>query len=143
MSQQGYQSDAQGAGFTINTLEDLFIGPGQFNPRAIELVSNGYNVINGNLIVNRNIQFLSRDPSRIDELIFNLPAPLHDPSKKALPLGTIHSSDGDVVGYSIQADGRVFMNGSFANESPGIITFQFNPYLAELPLRYAPDIVIF
>lgn len=138
MSISGYQSDVaqvsepQPSGNSVQLLEIL---PEHLNPGLLHSPSrNGYSVINENLVVGKDIRLRSRTAQEsIVGWQVSLPAPLV--VNEADYTGTLLSFEGNPFFYAIDADGRVFLQGTFASPEDEVI-LNINPYLAELPLRF-------
>ena len=138
MSISGYQSDIPQSGIPQpreNSVQLLEILPEHLNPELTHSpVRNGYSVINENLVVGKDIRLRSARGARsIVGWQVSLPAPLV--VNEADYTGTLLSFEGNPFFYAIDADGRVFLQGTFASAEDEVI-LNVNPYLAELPLRF-------
>tara|TARA_R110002050_G_scaffold63730_4_gene139152 strand:+ start:4750 stop:5196 length:447 start_codon:yes stop_codon:yes gene_type:complete len=139
MSVTGYQSDApKGNGVLENKQQLLNIPTNHLNPNLEHSpFQNVYAVINGNLIIGKNIRLRSKDVKK--EIVgwqLSLPAPL-DQDLRGKHTGALLSVKGIPFFYAIDNDGKVFLNGKFDNIDDEVI-LNINPYLAELPLRFIP-----
>lgn len=138
MSVSGYQSDVAQAGIpqpSGNRVQLLEILPEHLNPGLLHSPSrNGYSVINENLVIGKDIRLRSRTAQEsIVGWQVSLPAPLV--VNEADYTGTLLSFQGNPFFYAIDADGRVFLQGTFASPEDEVI-LNINPYVAELPLRF-------
>lgn len=142
MNITGYQSDApKGNGVIENRQQLLNIPINHINPNLEHSpFRNIYAVINGNLIVGKDIRLRAKDIKQ--EIVgwqVSLPAPL-DQNLRGEHTGTLLSVNGSVFFYAIDNDGKVFLNGKFDSIDDEVI-LNINSYLAELPLRFTsfPD----
>ncbi|WP_179020732.1 hypothetical protein [Winogradskyella forsetii] len=137
MSITGYQSDASNNnGATENKQQLLNLPINHINPNLeYSPFRNIYTVINGNLIVGKDIRLRAKDIKQ--EIVgwqVSLPAPL-DQDLRGEHTGTLLSVNGSAFFYAIDNDGKVFLNGKFDSINDEVI-LNINPYLAELPLRF-------
>tara|TARA_R100001377_G_scaffold49580_1_gene28775 strand:+ start:1582 stop:2037 length:456 start_codon:yes stop_codon:yes gene_type:complete len=137
MSVTGYQSDAPKETGALENRQQLFnIPTNHLNPNLEHSpFRNVYAVINGNLIVGKDVRLRSRDIK--EETVgwqVSLPAPLdNDPIIESV--GTLLSTNGSLFFYTIDKDGKVFLKGKFEDIDDEVV-LNINPYLAELPLRF-------
>lgn len=139
MNITGYQSDApKGNGVIENRQQLLNIPINHINPNLEHSpFRNIYAVINGNLIVGKDIRLRAKDIKQ--EIVgwqVSLPAPL-DQDLRGEHTGTLLSVKGIPFFYAIDNDGKVFLQGKFEEIDDEVI-LNINPYLAELPLRFIP-----
>lgn len=142
MNITGYQSDAPNNDGAIENKQQLLNIPiNHINPNLeYSPFRNIYTVINGNLIVGKDIRLRAKDIKQ--EIVgwqISLPAPL-DQDLRGEHTGTLLSINGSAFFYAIDNDGKVFLNGKFDSIDDEVI-LNINPYLAELPLRFVsfPD----
>ncbi len=139
MNVTGYQSDMPKGNGILENKQQLFeILTNHLNPNLEHSpFQNVYAVINGNLIIGKDIRLRAKDIEK--EIVgwqVSLPAPLdNDPIIKGV--GTLLSTSGSPFFYTIDKDGKVFLKGKFENINDEVI-LNINPYLAELPLRFVP-----
>lgn len=139
MNVSGYQSDApKGNGVLENKQQLLNITANHLNPNLEHSpFQNVYVVINGNLIMGKDIRLRSKDIKQ--EIVgwqLSLPAPLVGDIREQ-HTGTVMSTKGNLFFYAIDNDGKVVMNGKFDGIDDEVV-LNINPYLAELPLRFIP-----
>ena len=137
MNITGYQSDTPNNDGTIENKQQLLNIPiNHINPNLeYSPFRNIYTVINGNLIVGKDIRLRAKDIKQ--EIVgwqVSLPAPL-DQDLRGEHTGTLLSVNGSTFFYAIDNDGKVFLNGKFDSIDDEVI-LNINPYLAELPLRF-------
>ncbi|PZX43528.1 hypothetical protein LX97_00529 [Nonlabens dokdonensis] len=133
----GYQSDAitKSQGTIENTQEILEVQPLHLGPSLIHSpVRNRYSVINGNLVVGKDIRLRARDPKQLEIAGWQvcLPAPLV--TDQSDYYGLCQTEKGNAFNYAIDANGRLFLYGTFVDSEDHVV-LNVNPYLAELPLR--------
>jgi len=139
MNITGYQSDApKGNGVIENRQQLLNIPINHINPNLEHSpFRNIYVVINGNLIVGKDVRLRAKDiKQEIMGWQISLPAPL-DQDLRGEHTGTLLSVKGIPFFYAIDNEGKVFLQGKFEEIDDEVI-LNINPYLAELPLRFIP-----
>ncbi|OUS10803.1 hypothetical protein A9Q93_12480 [Nonlabens dokdonensis] len=134
----GYQSDSvsKETKSIENTQEILEVKPEHLGPSLLHSpVRNRYSVINANLVVGKDIRLRARNAKQLEIAGWqvSLPAPLV--TDQSDYYGLCQTEKGNTFNYAIDADGRLFLYGTFVDSEDHVI-LNVNPYLAELPLRY-------
>ncbi len=134
----GYQSDSVSKETKAieNTQEILEVKPEHLGPSLLHSpVRNRYSVINANLVVGKDIRLRARNAKQLEIAGWqvSLPAPLV--TDQSDYYGLCQTEKGNTFNYAIDADGRLFLYGTFVDSEDHVI-LNVNPYLAELPLRY-------
>ncbi len=135
----GYQSDSVVKGNNApveNTQEILEVRPEHLGPSLLHSpVRNRYSVINGNLVVGKDIRLRASSPKQLEIAGWqvSLPAPLVVDQSDYY--GLCQTEKGNTFNYAIDANGRLFLYGTFVDDQDHVV-LNVNPYLAELPLRY-------
>lgn len=135
----GYQSDSVVKGNNApveNTQEILEVRPEHLGPSLLHSpVRNRYSVINSNLVVGKDIRFRASSPKQLEIAGWqvSMPAPLVVDQSDYY--GLCQTEKGNTFNYAIDADGRLFLYGTFVDSEDHVV-LNVNPYLAELPLRY-------
>lgn len=141
MAQKGYQSDPAAPAVATNSITELFVTPAQQNTEFIQFTANRYQLVNGNLILCKDLRLevFGNGFLPAGTHLFNLPAPLaNSDGSPGRITGSFARGNGGVVAYTIAGDGRViFEQGLIVTIGEAVINIQ--PYLAQNPLVYPPD----
>ncbi len=101
----------------------------QYNPGR-----NVYSVINGNLMVCRDIRLIRvGGPGAVQAWVMNLPKP--GDLVTSLYSGSVFSAQGQHFFYSINQNGQLFLTGILAGANDELM-LNLNPYIVKFPIEY-------
>ena len=138
---EGYQSNTQagsGSGPIINTEAIISIDSTKQNPLITTTPGrNKLSLVNQNLLLIKDFRMKAVSVPLVlsGNHVLNFPKPLNSLTNEQS--GNLVTNLGQKFFYTIDVDGKVYLNGTFNNANDELL-LNIHPYITKTPTEYAP-----